>query len=136
MCSSVRPARFVDEYLVDLNGTQAAIRAEYSPNGVKVTPSRLLTKSNVRALLKRRQAETAARLQVTREDVVRGLLETIALAREQGDAQAMIRAAAEINKMLGLEASEKAEAALSGGEGVDLKLLSDAELCALIASGE
>ena len=27
-----RQQRFVDEYLIDLNGTQAAIRAGYSPN--------------------------------------------------------------------------------------------------------
>ena len=136
MCASVRQVRFVDEYLIDLNGTQAAIRAGYSPNGAKVTASRLLTKSNLRALLKRRQAETAARLQVTREDVVRGLLETIEMAKEQGDAQAMIRAAAEINKMLGFYASEKAEVAFSGGEVVDLKTLTDVELRALIAASK
>lgn len=37
-----KQARFVAEYLVDLNGTQAAIRAGYSPKGAEVTASKLL----------------------------------------------------------------------------------------------
>ena len=37
-----RQAAFVREYLVDLNGTQAAIRAGYSPNGADVQAIRLL----------------------------------------------------------------------------------------------
>ena len=31
-----RQSRFVDEYLVDANGTQAAIRAGYSATGARV----------------------------------------------------------------------------------------------------
>jgi phage terminase small subunit len=38
--------RFVDEYLVDHNGAQAAARAGYSPVSAKVTASRLLTDAN------------------------------------------------------------------------------------------
>lgn len=37
-----KQARFVAEYLVDGNGTQAAIRAGYSPNRADVTASELL----------------------------------------------------------------------------------------------
>jgi phage terminase small subunit len=36
--------RFVEEYLKDLNGTQAAIRAGYSARTAAVQASRLLTK--------------------------------------------------------------------------------------------
>lgn len=32
-----KQARFVEEYLVDLNGKQAAIRAGYSPRSAEVT---------------------------------------------------------------------------------------------------
>ena len=41
--------RFVQEYLIDLNATQAAIRAGYIANRHGVTGCRLLTKANVQA---------------------------------------------------------------------------------------
>jgi phage terminase small subunit len=40
---TARQERFVDEYLVDLNAKQAAIRAGYSPKSAHVEGSRLLT---------------------------------------------------------------------------------------------
>lgn len=40
--------RFVEEYLVDLNATQAAIRAGYSEHTAEVQGSRLLSKAKVR----------------------------------------------------------------------------------------
>ena len=39
--------RFVEEYLIDLNGTQAAIRAGYAVSGAAVEASRLLTNANI-----------------------------------------------------------------------------------------
>lgn len=98
---NIRQARFVDEYLVDFNGAQAAIRAGYSANCAKEQAYDLLTRPHVKAAVRRRQDETALRLQITRDDLLRGLLGAIEMAREQGDAAAMIRGAAEINKMLG-----------------------------------
>ena len=44
-----RQARFVKEYLVDLNGTQAAIRAGYSASGADVQAVRLLGNARVKA---------------------------------------------------------------------------------------
>lgn len=41
--------RFCQEYIIDLNGLQAAIRAGYSDKAAKEQASRLLTKANVRA---------------------------------------------------------------------------------------
>lgn len=55
-----RQQRFVDEYLVDLNGTQAAIRAGYSMDTARVQASQLLSKLNVQAAItegRRRQQE-------------------------------------------------------------------------------
>lgn len=62
--------RFVGEYLIDLNGTQAAIRAGYSPKTAKEQASRLLTNVNVRAEVERRQKEICAKLGITQEKVV------------------------------------------------------------------
>lgn len=39
--------RFVDEYLIDLNATQAAIRAGYSEKTAKVIAAQNLSKLNV-----------------------------------------------------------------------------------------
>jgi phage terminase small subunit len=54
--------RFVAEYLVDLNATQAAIRAGYSKRTANEQGSRLLANASVRAAVeagKARQLETA-----------------------------------------------------------------------------
>lgn len=39
--------RFIDEYLVDLNATQAAIRAGYSPKTARAVGSENLTKPDI-----------------------------------------------------------------------------------------
>ena len=42
MALTAQRQRFVEEYLVDLNGTEAAIRAGYSPRSAKAQASQLL----------------------------------------------------------------------------------------------
>jgi phage terminase small subunit len=42
-----KQTRFVEEYMVDSNATQAAIRAGYSPKAAEWTGPRLVTKSHV-----------------------------------------------------------------------------------------
>jgi len=39
--------RFTEEYMVDLNATQAAVRAGYSPKTAKDQASRMLTKVDI-----------------------------------------------------------------------------------------
>jgi phage terminase small subunit len=48
---TAKQARFVEEYLCDLNATQAAIRAGYSPKTATVQGSRLLTNAKVAAAI-------------------------------------------------------------------------------------
>ena len=74
---AARQARFVVEYCVDKNGTQAAIRAGYSPNGAEVTASRLLSRANVAAEIAR---ELEQQGKVIRVDAARVLLEYARLA--------------------------------------------------------
>lgn len=69
-----RQAAFVREYLVDLNGAQAAIRAGYSPDAAKEQAARLLTNANVAAAVEAGKAARASRVQVTADDVIRILL--------------------------------------------------------------
>lgn len=48
---NARQKRFCDEYLIDCNATQAAIRAGYSPKTAKVTGAKMLTKANLKAYI-------------------------------------------------------------------------------------
>ncbi len=73
-------ARFVDEYVKDLNGTQAAIRANYSPATANEQASRLLADVNIQAHVARRLASRAARVGVTQDEVLEEL-SILALAR-------------------------------------------------------
>jgi phage terminase small subunit len=70
---SPKQKRFVDEYLVDFNGAQAAIRAGYSERAAKEVAYRLLTYTHVAKAVDAQVHETAAKLTITREDVLRGL---------------------------------------------------------------
>lgn len=49
--------RFVDEWLIDFNGKQAAIRAGYSAKTAEATAARLLRNVKVQAEISRRQKD-------------------------------------------------------------------------------
>lgn len=68
---------FVDEYLLDLNATQACIRAGYSTKYAHVTGSALCKKPAVQTLIQERMAERCQRLEL---DQNRVLLEIARLA--------------------------------------------------------
>jgi phage terminase small subunit len=65
--------RFCEEYLVDLNATQAAIRAGYSPKSASVTGAKLLTNAKVRARIDAAMAEQSKRTGVNADRVIREL---------------------------------------------------------------
>ncbi|WP_410495030.1 terminase small subunit [Cellulosilyticum sp. ST5] len=61
---------FCDEYLIDLNATQAAIRAGYSPNTATEQGSRLLTNVNIRAYVDKAMAERSKRTGINQDRVL------------------------------------------------------------------
>jgi phage terminase small subunit len=65
--------RFVDEYLVDLNATQAAIRAGYSARTANEQGARLLANASIVAAIRTVQEARSQRLRLTQDDVLRGL---------------------------------------------------------------
>lgn len=65
--------RFVGEYLIDLNATQAAIRAGYSAKTAHVQGSRLLSDARIAAEIAKRQTKVADKLEITAERVIREL---------------------------------------------------------------
>lgn len=65
-----RQAAFVAEYLIDLNGAQAAIRAGYSPATAHVQASQLLTVLKVQEAVERGKAQRLARVNTKADSVV------------------------------------------------------------------
>ena len=72
-----REQRFIDEYMVDPNGAQAAIRAGYSSATAKEIASQNLTKPHIVRELAERQLATRTKYRIRHEDIV---LETARLA--------------------------------------------------------
>lgn len=65
--------RFAQEYLIDLNATQAAIRAGYSAKTAKAQGARLLTHVDVQAAIQQAQDERAKRTEITADRVLQEL---------------------------------------------------------------
>ena len=65
---------FCEEYLVDFNGTQAAIRAGYSKKTATEQASRLLTKVNVQEYLTELIENRNKRTNITQDDVVADII--------------------------------------------------------------
>lgn len=70
---TAKQQRFIDEYLIDLNATQAAIRAGYSERTARSVACETLTKPNVAAELEKRQAARSERTKIDADWVLRRL---------------------------------------------------------------
>lgn len=71
MSLTPRQQRFVDEYLIDLNATQAAIRAGYSRKTAPQIALQLLHKTSVAEAVAKGQAKRAERVQIDQDWVLR-----------------------------------------------------------------
>lgn len=74
---------FCDEYLADLNGTQAAIRAGYSAKTAAATASRLLRNVKVREYIEKRMDERRDSLIAKQDEVLQTL--TRIIRREESE---------------------------------------------------
>ncbi|MCL4771126.1 MAG: terminase small subunit, partial [Burkholderiaceae bacterium] len=68
-----RHQRFVTEYLIDLNGTQAAIRAGYSANSAAEQACDLLRNPRIKGAIEEGQRKLQAKLEMNAERVVQKL---------------------------------------------------------------
>mgnify|MGYP003593905267 CR=1 FL=1 len=133
-----RQAKFVDEYLVDGNGTQAATRAGYGAAGARVAAYRLLTNVAISSAIEAHQRADATRLSIERETVLAQLLEAVEMARTQMNPAGMVAGLREIGKLMGFYAPERVKVAVDAGQAAELRRLermSDEELVALMAHG-
>lgn len=136
---TTRQARFVEEYLVDGNGTQAAIRAGYSASGAYTEASRLLRNAEVARAIKTRQEVDSERLRVSRERVVTMLLAAFEQARVQAEPAAMVSAARELGRLMGFYAPTQARVevdVVAAAERGQFETMTDAELSQVISQME
>lgn len=70
MALTEKQRRFVDEYLVDLNAEQAAIRAGYSPKNAAAYGYRLRQTPEVQAEIRRAQRRRQRRVEITQDRVL------------------------------------------------------------------
>lgn len=73
MALTDKQAKFVDEYLIDLNATQAAIRAGYSANRASEIGYQQLRKTTVQEAIAEAMEKRSKRVQRTADDVMRDL---------------------------------------------------------------
>lgn len=94
--------KFIDEYLIDLNATQAAIRAGYSQKTAQEQASRLLSNVIISDEIKRRRETTSNKLNITRESIIEDLINI--KNNQMAEAPfAAIKAIEVINKMMGYD---------------------------------
>lgn len=67
---SAKQERFCQEWVVDQNGTAAAVRAGYSKTSARSTAARLLAQNNVQERVAELQADAAKRIGLTHDKVL------------------------------------------------------------------
>jgi phage terminase small subunit len=135
---TAKQSRFIDEYMVDMNGAAAAERAGYSRKTSRAIACELLTKPDIQAELQARGAALARELEITREGVVRGLLDAFEMARSDRQPSIMVSSMAAIAKLLGFYAVETKRIELTAGQDAmraEYSRMSDEQLLAVIAQG-
>ncbi|WP_404298089.1 terminase small subunit [Halomonas sp.] len=76
--------RFVDEYLIDLNATQAAIRAGYSEKTARQAGAENLSKPDIAAAIQASTQERSERTKIDADMVLQGILSNVRRC-EQGE---------------------------------------------------
>lgn len=111
---SPKQERFAREYLLDLNATQAAIRAGYSPKTAQEQASRLLSNVMVAARVAELKAKRAEKVDRTAHDVLNDIIAVTAQARDEGDLKTALKGLELQGKHLGMF-TDKLQTEHSGG---------------------
>ena len=135
---TAKQSRFIDEYMIDMNGAAAAVRSGYSEKTSRAIAAENLAKPYIKAELQARGAALARELKITRTDIVQNFLDAYEIARADRQPSVMVSSMAAVAKLLQLYAVETKRVELSAGQTTvqaDYAAMSDAQLLALIAQG-
>lgn len=86
-----RQEEFCHQYIVDLNGTQAAIRAGYAQGSAEVTASQLLRIPKVRQVIDELKAERQQRTQITADWVLEKIKATVERCEMEGEHNPLLK---------------------------------------------
>ena len=116
-----KQARFVEEYLIDSNATQAAIRAGYSEKSAYSIAGENMKKPEIVDAIAKGRAEIAKRNELTIDDIIRELEEarTAALTAESPQSSAAVAATMGKAKVLGMLV-DKSEVKTEGNISIDI----------------
>ena len=129
--------RFVDEYLIDLNATQAAIRAGYSAKTACEQGARLLANVKVQGTIAEHMAERSKRTGVNQDRIVRELAK-IAFVNltDIVDEEGRIRSNATDEDLSCLESIKYKESSSDTGDSVEREVKITSKLKALELLGK
>ena len=80
---TAKQQRFVEEYLIDLNATQAAIRAGYSKKTAAVIGAQNLIKLNIQKAIQEAQNKRSERTEITQEYVLKSIHSVVERCMQQ-----------------------------------------------------
>jgi phage terminase small subunit len=95
---------FVEEYLIDLNATQAAIRAGYSKKTARSQGQRMLTNVDIVAAVAGAQGDRAERTNITQDYVLESIVSAMERCKQDDtfNAAGVFKGAELLGKHLGL----------------------------------
>lgn len=112
--------RFCQEYVIDCNATQAAVRAGYSAKTADVSGPRLLGNVRVGARIRELQVEGAKKINITREWITNELIEIQSGAKTTYPPSSL-KALEMLLKMYGLNEPEKIEISGDINQNINLR---------------
>lgn len=110
-----KQARFVKEYLLDMNATQAAIRAGYSEKTAHAIGYENLSKPAIAQAIEKAQEKVAKRLDISHEEIIQDLASIAQEARSVGVFAPAVRAKELIGKHFGMWPSRVEHTGKDGG---------------------
>lgn len=106
--------RFCQEYVIDYNGTKAAIRAGYNPGDAANRAYRLMKKAEIAARIRELEKDLAERLAMTQDYVVIQLRKQYDECKAVGDSKNALKALELMGKHLGMFEKTKPGEAQAG----------------------
>ena len=99
---TAKQQRFIEEYVVDLCGTKAAIRAGYAEDFAQQQASQMLRKPHIKAEIEKLKEDIAIKSMITREMVIQGLIDEAKYLGEGSSHSARVSSWAHLGKYLNM----------------------------------
>ena len=120
--------RFIDEYLIDLNATQAAIRAGYSEDTAAAIGCENLTKPNIQKAITAGHAKIAERNAFSQDVARQMFMDAFELAKKENNPSAMNGSVTGLCKLYGVNEPERTSIINENPEPMEINFTVDKAL--------